>query len=84
VPLTVVKEILDDHRPHWEKTFSTKSDMFGEQASDPARKALDLFKNEGVTKILELGGGQGRDTFFSLKMGLRSLSWITRRAESRP
>lgn len=66
----VAKEILDEQRPHWENTFSKKPDMFGEQASDPARKALDRFKNERVTKILELGGGQGRDTIFFVQNGL--------------
>lgn len=66
----VAKEILDEQRPHWENKFSNKPDMFGEQPSDPARKALDLFKNEGVTKILELGGGQGRDTIFFAQNGL--------------
>jgi hypothetical protein len=38
--------------------------MFGRQPSDPGRKALDLFRSEGVRKILELGSGQGRDTIF--------------------
>ena len=44
--------------------------MFGQQPSEPAQKALELFKNEGVTKLLELGGGQGRDTFFFAQNGL--------------
>jgi hypothetical protein len=44
--------------------------MFGGQSIDPARKALDLFKNEGVTKILELSVGQGGIPFFSLKLWL--------------
>jgi len=57
-------EILDAQRTHWESAFSARADMFGEAASDPARKAADLFKQEGVSGVLELGSGQGRDTLF--------------------
>ena len=64
------KEILDEQRPHWENTFAKKPDMFGQQPSEPARKALEVFKREGFTKILELGGGQGRDTIFFAQNGL--------------
>jgi len=38
--------------------------MFGGEPSEPARKALELFEREGVQDLLELGGGQGRDTIF--------------------
>ena len=38
--------------------------MFGLEPSDPARIAAELFKKEGITMILELGGGQGRDALF--------------------
>ena len=44
--------------------------MFGESRSDPAQKALDSLKQENKTKLLELGGGQGRDTFFFARNGL--------------
>lgn len=67
----VVKEVLDAQRQHWEDTLSKKPDMFGEHPSDSARKAAELFKKEGKTKILELGGGQGRDTVFFAQNGLR-------------
>jgi cyclopropane fatty-acyl-phospholipid synthase-like methyltransferase len=45
--------------------------MFGEKPSDPARNALDLFQSEGVRRILELGGGQGRDSNFFGQSGLQ-------------
>lgn len=64
------KEILDEQHPHWENTFAKKPDMFGQQPSEPARKALEVFKRGGFTKILELGGGQGRDTIFFAQNGL--------------
>ena len=58
------KEVLEGQRQHWETTFSQKRDMFGGEPSDPALKAAELFKREGKTDLLELGGGQGRDTLF--------------------
>lgn len=45
--------------------------MFGAEPSDPARKALELFQRERIQKILELGGGQGRDTIFFAQNGLQ-------------
>ena len=45
--------------------------MFGSQPSAPARKALELFQSEKIQKVLEIGGGQGRDTSFFAQGGLR-------------
>lgn len=63
------KEVLDHQRLLWENTFSTERDFFTDEASEPARKAMELFKKQGKTKILELGGGQGRDTIFFANNG---------------
>jgi len=38
--------------------------MFGVSPSAAAIKSAETFKKEGVTNILELGAGQGRDTLF--------------------
>ena len=62
-------EVLSAQQGHWEKTFSSKPDMFGVTPSDPALKAAELFKREGKTDLLELGGGQGRDTLFFAREG---------------
>ena len=43
--------------------------MFGSEPSLPARVAARLFGEEGKTNILELGGGQGRDTLFFARAG---------------
>ena len=43
--------------------------MFGSDASQAAQKVAELFKKSGVKKILELGGGQGRDTLFFARSG---------------
>lgn len=53
------KEALNNQQLHWQNTFSQKSDMFGDESSEPARRAAELFKKEDKTKILELGAGQG-------------------------
>lgn len=62
---------LDKQHPHWETTFTSNQEMFGIEPSEPARKAADLFKRYGMTKILELGAGQGRDTLFFAQQGFK-------------
>lgn len=64
------KVTLSKQKQHWEKTFSSKPDMFGDSPSEAAIKAAETFKKEGKTNILELGGGQGRDTLFFARNGL--------------
>jgi SAM-dependent methyltransferase len=66
-----VEEVLNNQHRHWENMLSNKPDMFGTEPSDPAQKAAELFKKEGRTKILELGGGQGRDTIFFARNGFQ-------------
>lgn len=57
-----MKDVLDAQQRHWEDTFAHIPDLLGSASSDPARIAVQLFKQEKVRRILELGGGQGRDT----------------------
>ena len=38
--------------------------MFGLEPSIPAKKSLELFKKQNITKIIELGAGLGRDAIF--------------------
>lgn len=64
------KEILNAQREHWEETFARKPEMFGDQPSEAARKATDIFKKEGRTKVLELGCGEGRDTIYFARNGI--------------
>jgi SAM-dependent methyltransferase len=66
-----VEEVLNNQHRHWENMLSNKPDMFGIEPSDPAQKAAELFKKEGRVKILELGGGQGRDTIFFAQNGFQ-------------
>jgi SAM-dependent methyltransferase len=64
------KDVLNAQCQFWETNFATRAEMFGDAASDPAQKALELLKREGKTSLLELGGGQGRDSFFFARKGL--------------
>ena len=41
--------------------------MFGLEPSLPAKKAIKLFKEHKIKKIIELGAGLGRDTIFFAK-----------------
>lgn len=65
------KKVLDAQHSHWENTFSRKIDMLGQEASFSARKAAESFRKKGVTTILELGGGQGRDAIYFAQNGFR-------------
>lgn len=59
-----------EQRSHWDEMFAQNSAFFGEEPSDFAQRALDLFLREGTRSVLELGCGQGRDTFLFVRNGL--------------
>ena len=61
--------ILDAQRQHWQETLSENPEMFGADASEPARKAAEFFRREGKVSVLELGSGQGRDTIYFAQNG---------------
>jgi SAM-dependent methyltransferase len=65
------KKPLNKQQEHWDNTFTNKPNMFGERPSAVAVEAADIFKNEGKTNMLELGGGQGRDTIFFAQSGFQ-------------
>ena len=58
------KKDLDQQSQHWENNFSNKPEMFGLEPSLPAKKALNIFKENNYSKIVELGAGLGRDTIY--------------------
>ena len=61
------KKKLDQQSQHWEKNFSNKPEMFGLDASEPAKKSLKIFQENNINTVVELGAGLGRDSiFFSL------------------
>ncbi|TKB23756.1 class I SAM-dependent methyltransferase [Desulfopila sp. IMCC35006] len=58
-----------DQKSHWDDVFAQNSAFFGEAPSDFARRCCELFQKEGVRSVLELGCGQGRDTFLFAQQG---------------
>ena len=63
------KKHLKNQAQHWETTFSSRSEMFGDSPSFAAIKATEIFKKAGLNNILELGGGQGRDSLYFAQSG---------------
>jgi len=59
-----------DQKRHWDEVYSQNREFFGEEPSFFARQAFDLFRAKGVTRVLELGPGQGRDTIYFAENGL--------------
>ena len=58
---------LDQQSQHWEINFSSKPEMFGINPSISANKALNIFQEKKIKKIVEIGAGLGRDTIFFAK-----------------
>jgi ubiquinone/menaquinone biosynthesis C-methylase UbiE len=54
----------------WDEVFAQNPAFFGEEPSDFAQRVLDLFRKEGTRSVLELGCGQGRDTFLFGRNGV--------------
>ena len=65
------KRSLDAQREQWERALSECADRFGARASDAARDAADRLRRGGLTKVLELGAGQGRDTLYFAEQGFQ-------------
>ncbi len=66
----VDRPALDAQKGNWETMLTERSEMFGLEPSYPASEALAMFKEAGTERVLELGGGQGRDTLFFARNGL--------------
>lgn len=62
------------HREHWQRTYETKPDMYGMQPSEPAINAVDVFRDAGVSAVLELGAGHGRDSMLFAEQGFRVIA----------
>lgn len=63
-------DLLTGQRHHWETTFGANPEMYGPGPSEPGRHAAKRFAAGGLTRVLELGAGQGRDTLELLRAGL--------------
>ncbi len=49
---------------HWAEVLAANPNMYGLEPSSAAVHAAEHFAARGVTTVLELGAGQGRDTMF--------------------
>lgn len=65
------KIVLDGQQEHWKNTYEGRPDFFGREPSYAARQAAAMFQQAGKTKIIELGGGHGRDTLFFAQKGFQ-------------
>ena len=63
---------LDQQSQYWESNFSSKPEMFGLTPSLSAQKALKLFQEKKINKIVEIGAGLGRDTVFFAKNSIHT------------
>jgi SAM-dependent methyltransferase len=54
----------------WDRTYAGAQDFFGKLPSELAVNALMTLREQGAKTILELGCGQGRDTWFFAHNGL--------------
>ncbi len=61
---------ITGQRQHWETTLQMNPQMYGVDPSEPGRYAVSRFVTEKLTRVLELGAGQGRDTLGLLGAGL--------------
>ena len=61
---TINHNILNNQQQHWNRILLSEPDKFGNNPSQSAVNALQLFKKENINNIIELGGAQGRDTIY--------------------
>ncbi|WP_249012062.1 class I SAM-dependent methyltransferase [Conexibacter sp. DBS9H8] len=62
--------LIAAQREHWQSTLTARPGMYGAEPSQPGRYATERFSAEQLTRVLELGAGQGRDTLAFLRAGL--------------
>jgi SAM-dependent methyltransferase len=67
----VDSEAIAGQPGHWAATFEANPDMYGTDPSAPGLAAAEAFAAAGAGSVLELGPGQGRDTLFLARQGLR-------------
>ena len=78
-----VQTMTNDQKQHWDEVYAKNPEFFGDEPSIFARQALELFRENGVSSLLELGPGQGRDTVFFAENGIAVTGWTTRTSRSR-
>src|ERR1035437_2354393 len=64
-------EAIGGQQAHWASTFDANPDMYGTDPSAPALAAAEAFAVADYHSVLSLGAGQGRDTLYLARQGLR-------------
>ncbi|WP_035211564.1 class I SAM-dependent methyltransferase [Alkalicoccus chagannorensis] len=64
-----MKEGKGNQQQRWERALAGQPDKFGTEASPAAVRAAKAWKEAGITHVLELGGGQGRDACYFASQG---------------
>ncbi|MFD8376305.1 class I SAM-dependent methyltransferase [Streptomyces sp. NPDC059688] len=63
------QDLADTQRRQWQSIYTAHPGMYGEQPSDPALHAAEVFRTAGARDVLELGAGQGRDALYFAREG---------------
>ncbi len=56
-------------RTHWQSTHQAHPHMYGDEPSEPAQHAADVFSAGHATAVLHLGAGHGRDSLHFARRG---------------
>jgi SAM-dependent methyltransferase len=62
--------VVAGQREHWQVILQGNPQIYGPDPSEPGRYAVERFTAEQLSRVLELGAGQGRDTLGLLRAGL--------------
>jgi SAM-dependent methyltransferase len=67
-------ELAVAQREHWQDTYRAHPEMYGSGRSEPAAYAAEVFKANGVERVLELAAGHGRDALYFAHQGFTVLA----------
>jgi SAM-dependent methyltransferase len=70
MPDDTEKPARDAQEQHWEGMLVASAELFGRDVSEAGRRSAAEFHTADLRRILELGGGQGRDSLFFAASGL--------------
>ncbi|NBK26294.1 MAG: class I SAM-dependent methyltransferase [Spirochaetia bacterium] len=63
-------DLPDKQQSLWNGSYASNPDFFGSEPSELAKSSIAIFKQRGSKTVLELGCGQGRDTWYLIEAGL--------------
>ncbi len=78
-PAAVDARLLAAQQQHWAATFGANAGMYGASPSESGIAAADRFAELGISDVVELGAGQGRDTLYLARRGFSVRARLRRR-----